>query len=135
MKKEELPQDQSALTQMTRELMYVKDKDGKYTTDLSTGWDEKREALDNAWDDIKERVEEAKLAVARGEKSPIYYFMELNIMDFPVLSGYTGYWKFTLKRHLKPSVFKSLSDKKLLKYAKAFGITLEELKNFSADKK
>ena len=135
MKKEELPQDQSALTQMTRELMYVKDKDGKYTTDLSTGWDVKREALDSAWEDINERVEAAKQAVSNGEMSPIYYYMELNIMDFPVLSGYTGYWKFTLKRHLKPTVFKSLSDKKLLKYAKAFGITLEELKNFSAETK
>lgn len=29
MKKEELPQDDSALAAMTRELMYVKDKDGK----------------------------------------------------------------------------------------------------------
>ena len=131
MKKEELPQDQSALTQMTRELMYVKDKDGKYTTDLSTGWDVKREALDNAWDDIKERVEAAKLAVINGEKSPIYYYMELKIMDFSVLSGYTGYWKFTLKRHLKPNVFKSLSDKKLLKYAKVFNISLQELKKFN----
>jgi hypothetical protein len=130
MKKEELPQDQSALTKMTRELMYVKDKDGKYTTDLSTGWDVKREALDSAWDDIKDRVDAAKLAVHNGEMSPIYYFMELNIMDFPVMSGYTGFWKFTIKRHLKPSVFKSLSKKKLEKYAKAFSITVDELKNF-----
>ncbi|MFL5763253.1 MAG: hypothetical protein ACJ77K_04865 [Bacteroidia bacterium] len=130
MKKEELPQDKSALASMTRELMYVKDKEGKYTTDLSTGWDVKKNALDNAWDDIKERIEEARAAVKNGEKSPIAYFMELRIMDFPVLSGYTGFWAFTIKRHMKPGVFKGLSDKKLAVYAKAFEISVEELKNF-----
>jgi hypothetical protein len=130
MKKEELPQDPSALASMTRELMYVKDKDGKYTSDLSTGWEVKKDALDNAWDDIKERIEIARIAVSKGEKSPIYYFMELKIMDFPVLSGYTGFWTFTIKRHMKPNVFKSLSEKKLNKYANAFEISVEELKNF-----
>ncbi len=130
MKKEELPQDDSALTSMTRELMYVKDKDGKYTTDLSKGWEVKQAALDNAWDDIHERTEEARTAVKNGEKSAIYYFMEMKIMDLSVLSGYTGFWKFTIKRHLKPSVFKNLSDEKLSIYAKVFEITVQELKNF-----
>jgi hypothetical protein len=130
MKKEELPQDKSALASMTRELMYVKDKEGKYTTDLSTGWEVKKTALDNAWDDIKERVESARADVKNGIKSPIYYYMELKIMDFPVLSGYTGFWTFTIKRHMKPNIFKSLSENKLRIYAKAFDITVEELKNF-----
>ena len=130
MKKEDLPQDESALTNITRELMYVKDKEGKYTTDLSTGWEVKKSALDNAWDDIKERAEDARLAVQNGEKSPIFYFMELKIMDLTILTGYTGFWRFTIKRHMKPNVFKSLSDEKLNIYAKAFEISLEELKNF-----
>ena len=130
MKKEELPQDQSALTGITRELCYVKDKDGKYITDLSTGWQIKKDALENAWDDIKERTEAARRAVKNGEKSPIYYFMELKLMDFAVLSGYTGFWIFSIKRHLKPDVFRALSDKKISSYAKAFDIAVEELKNF-----
>lgn len=130
MKKEELPQDDCALASMTRELMYVKDKDGKYTTELSKGWEVKVAALDNAWDDIKERAEEARAEVAKGEKSPIHYFMELKMMNFTLLSGYTDFWKFTIKRHLKPSVFKSLSEKKLNIYASVFEITVEELKNF-----
>jgi hypothetical protein len=130
MKKEDLPQDKSALGAMTREVCYVKNSDGKYTTGLSTGWEVKKDALDNAWEDIKERVEAARIAVKNGEKSPVYYFMELRIMDFQVLSGYTGFWKFNIKRHLKPDVFKSLSDKKLSRYAKAFDISIEELNNF-----
>ncbi len=130
MKKEELPQDKSALESMTRELLYVKDKDGKYTTALSTGWEVKKDALDNAWDDIRQRVEDAKKAVLNGEKSPVYYYMELRLMDFPVLSGYTGFWIFTIKRHLDPERFKSLNDKKLAIYAKAFDVTIDDLKNF-----
>ena len=130
MKKEDLPQDKSALDKVTRELCYVKNEEGKYTTGLSTGWEVKKDALDNAWDDIKQRVEEAGNAVKNNEKSPIYYFMELRLMDLQVLSGYTGFWKMTIKRHLKPNVFQNLSDKKLNIYAKAFDISVEELKKF-----
>lgn len=131
MKKEDLPQDPSALVGVTRDVCYVKDKDGKYTTDLSIGWDVKKQALDNAWEDINERVHEAAAKVKSGEISPIFYFMEKKLMDISLLSGYTGFWKFTIKRHFKPSVFKSLSDSKLEVYAKAFDISLDELKKFN----
>lgn len=130
MKKEDVPQDPSALLGVTRDVCYVKDANGKYTTDLSIGWDVKKQALDNAWDDIKERVSEAALQVKNGEVSPVYYFMELKLMDVTLLSGYTGFWKWTIKRHFKPSIFKILSDAKLMIYAKAFEISVEELKNF-----
>ena len=130
MKKEDLPQDAGALDKFTREVCYVKNQDGKYETALSKGWDVKKEALDSAWTDVNERIEEARQAVAKGEKSPVHYFMELKLMDLPVLSGYTGFFGFFIKRHLKPSVFKNLSEKKLEKYARAFDITVEELKNF-----
>lgn len=130
MKKEDVPQDPSALVGITRDVCYVKDANGKYTTDLSIGWDVKKQALDNAWDDIKERVAEAALQVKNGEVSPVFYFMELKLMDLTLLSGYTGFWKWTIKRHFKPSVFKTLSNTKLISYAKAFDISIEELKNF-----
>ena len=130
MKKEDLPQDAGALDKFTREVCYVKNQDGKYETALSKGWDVKKEALDSAWTDVNERIEEARQAVIRGEKSPVHYFMELRLMDLPVLSGYTGFFSFFIKRHLKPSVFKNLSEKKLGKYARAFDVTIEELKNF-----
>jgi hypothetical protein len=133
MKKEETPQDKSALDKVTRELMYVKNSDGKYTTDLSSGWNVKKEALDNAWDDINERVKAAAEAVKNGEKSPVLYFMEKKLMDLQLLADYTGFWKFSIKRHMKPSVFRNLSSEKLNRYAKAFDISIEELKNFKGD--
>lgn len=130
MKKEDLPQDPGALDKFTREVCYVKNQDGKYETALSKGWDVKKQALDSAWEEVNERVEDARRAVANGEKSPVYYFMELRLMDLSVLSGYTGIFPFFIKRHFKPSVFKGLSERKLEKYARAFDITVSELKNF-----
>lgn len=130
MKKEDLPQDPGALDKFTREVCYVKNDEGKYETALSKGWDVKKQALDSAWEEVNERVEYARKAVANGEKSPVYYFMELRLMDLSVLSGYTGIFPFFIKRHFKPSVFKGLSERKLEKYARAFDITVSELKNF-----
>jgi len=56
--------------------------------------------------------------------------MELNKMDFSILSSYVGIWTFFVKQHTKSGKFRKLSEKTLQKYADAFGITVEELKNF-----
>lgn len=130
MKKEDLPQDPGALDKFTREVVYVKNEDGKYETALSRGWNVKKDALDSAWVEVNERIEDARKAVANGEKSPVYYYMEFRLMDMTVLSGYTGFFPFFIKRHMKPSVFEGLSQRKLEKYAKAFDISVDELKNF-----
>ena len=130
MKKEDLPQDPGALDKFTREVCYVKNSNGKYETALSRGWEVKKDALDSAWVDVNERIENARQAVVRGEKSPVYYFMELRLMDVTVLSGYTGFFSFFVKRHMRPSVFQNLSENKLAKYAKAFDISINDLKNF-----
>lgn len=130
MKKEELPQDPSALAEFTREVCYVKGKDGAYEQALSTGWNVKAEALDEAWKDINARIVLAADQVKKGEKSPVLFFMEVRLMDMQTLSGYTGFWGFTIKKHMKPSAFQKLSDKKLNIYARAFRITLEALTKF-----
>lgn len=130
MKKKDLPQDESALSYMTRELQYVQKDDGSYGTDLSKGWNVKKAALDAALEDLKEQVKEAKDAVLKGKKSPIYYFMVMRRMDMPVLRGYTGFWPFLIRRHMRPRVFKRLNDKKLKRYADAFDVTVDELRNF-----
>lgn len=130
MEKKDIPQDSSALKSMTREVYYVKNSDGKYETGLSSGWSVKNEALDNTWEDIKEQVEDAKKAVLNGDKSPVYYYFTLQLMDYKVLSGYTGFWKVSIKKHMTSKGFKKLSDKKIEKYAKAFNINIDELKKF-----
>ena len=131
MKKENVPQDKSSLANFTREVCYVKNKDGKYETELSTGWETKAVALENAWEEINRRTEQAKKDCAAGKVSPIAYYLEFTLMDMSVLAGYTGFFSWQIKRHMKPTVFQKLSDKKLQKYASAFDVTVIELKNFN----
>ena len=131
MKKEEIPQDDGALNKLTREVVYAVDSSGNYSTELSTGWDVKTKALDAAWEDIQQRIGNARQKVLNNEASPILYFMELRLMDIGLVAAYTGFWKWTVKQHLKPSVFKKLSEKKLQQYADAFNVSVEELKTMN----
>jgi hypothetical protein len=134
MEKEKVPQDKSNLTKNNvKELLYATDENGNYTTTLSTGWEPKTIALSNSIDDINERIAEAKMQVETGEASPIYYYMELNKMDLTILASYVGLWKWRVKRHFKPEVFAKLNDKILKKYADAFDISVDELKNIKTD--
>ena len=135
MKKDEIPQDDGALNKLTREVVYAVDASGKYSTELSTGWDVKIKALDLAWEDIENRIEAAKQKVLNNEASPILYFLELRLMDLGILASYTGFWGWTIKRHLKPSVFNKLSEQKLQQYADAFNVSVEELKTMKVHDK
>lgn len=128
MKKDEIPQDPSALDKFTKEVCYAVDGSGNYVTELSRGWEVKATALDVAWKDIEQRITAARLKVQNGEASPLLFFMELRLMDTGIVSAYTGFWKWQVKRHLKPGVFKRLSDKKLQQYATAFNVSVTELK-------
>lgn len=131
MKKGEVPQDQGALGKVTKEVCYATDSEGRYTTELSTGWNVKAEALDLAWGDIEKRIAAAKQEVLDGKASPLRFFMEYRLMDTAILAGYTGFWKWQIKRHLKPDVFKNLSNQKLQKYAEAFNIKVEDLQTMT----
>jgi hypothetical protein len=131
MKKDEVPQDLSSLGKITKEVCYATDSSGKYGVALSSGWEVKINALDVAWGDIEKRIASAKEKVLNNEASPLLFFMEYRLMDIGILAGYTGFWQWQIKRHLKPSVFKRLSGKQLQKYAEAFNIKLEDLKSMT----
>ena len=131
MKEENVPQDMGALGKITKEVCYATDSSGKYVTELSSGWDVKSGALDVAWKDVEERIAAAKQKVLNGEASPLLFFMEYRLMDIEILAGYSEFWEWQVKRHLKPDVFKKLSDKKLQKYADAFNVKVEDLKTMT----
>ena len=131
MKKENVPQDMGALGKITKEVCYATDSSGKYVTELSSGWDVKNGALDVAWKNVEERIAKAKQRVLNGEASPLLFFMEYRLMDIEILAGYSGFWQWQVKRHLKPDVFKNLSEKKLQKYADAFNVKVEDLKTMT----
>jgi hypothetical protein len=128
MKKNEVPQDKSNLESANfKELCYAVDENGEYTTELSTGWNPKTIALDNAIEALNERIAASKQRVIDKKVSPLEYYMELHKMDLPILASYVGMWKWRVKRHFKPAVFKNLNNKILQKYADVFDISIEEL--------
>lgn len=130
MKKGEVPQDESNLASANiKDMVYAIDENGDYTTELSTGWTPKTIALDNAIQEIEERIADAKKRVDENKTSPIEYYMEFHKMDPPVLASYMGVWQWRVKRHFKPSVFKKLSKKMLQKYADVFEISIDQLKH------
>lgn len=131
MKKEDVPQDLSSLGKITKEVCYATDNSGKYVTELSKGWDIKITALDATWQDIEGRIAAAREKILHKEASPLLFFMERGLMDIGILAGYTGFWKWQIKRHLKPDVFKNLPDKKLQRYAEVFNVSLEDFKNMN----
>lgn len=131
MKKSEVPQDHGRIVQKgSRELYYAIDENGEYTTALSTGWEAKNIVQDHTMQVLQEDIDQAKADCRAGLVSPIVYFMRLTRMDLGVLSGYTGFWKWRIQRHMKPQGFSKLNEKQLQKYAAAFDITVETLKNF-----
>ena len=131
MKKNEVPQDVSSLGKITTEVCYATDSTGKYTTEQSRGWDVKIEALDVTWQNVENKIAAAKQKALNNEVSPLLFFMERGVMDVSILAGYSGFWKWQVKRHLKHRVFKNLSSKTLLKYAEVFNVTVEELKTMN----
>jgi hypothetical protein len=131
MKKEDVPQDLSSLGKITKEVCYVTDNSGKYITELSRGWDIKITALNATWEDIEGRIAAAREKVSDNKASPLLFFMEQGLMNIGILASYTGFWKWQIKRHLKPAVFKNLSDKKLWRYAEVFNVSVDHLKNMN----
>lgn len=131
MKKEDVPQDLSSLGKITKEVCYATDNSGKYVTELSNGWNIKITALDATWQDIEGRIAAAREKVLNKEASPLLFFMERGLMDIGILAGYTGFWKWQIKRHLKPAVFKNLPDNKLRRYAEVFNVSVDDFKNMN----
>lgn len=130
MKKGEVPQDKVYMQKgKIRDLCYVVDDNGEYTTELSLGWDPKNDAITQAWSDINEKLEKVILRLIDGKTSPVEYYMVKNIMNTGMLSKYTGIRKWQIRRHFKPSVFAGLPDGILENYASTFKISVEQLRN------
>ena len=128
----EVPQDKKNFKdgdKAPKKVMYVTTQDGSYTQTQSAGWEAENLALEQAWEEIETQLKEEKILVQENKVSPISYYMKKNRMDLPILASYVSMWQWRVKRHLKPTVFKSLSDSILKKYADAFNISIEELKN------
>jgi hypothetical protein len=132
MKINEVPQDKEAFKGKSevRKLIYATKEDGTYTNVNSEGWEVENLATTQAWEAVLEDLKETEQQVKAGTLSPIPYFMQKSLMELAMLAKYMGKWKWQIKRHFKPEVFAKLDDQTLGKYAKVFGISIDELKSF-----
>jgi hypothetical protein len=135
MKKNEVPQDGDNLVKgASNWLNYAVDQDGKYVPEISVGWEPENIALEQAWEVIHEKVALAKEKVIAQQLSPIAYFMEVNMMDVPLLAKYMNKFQWQVRRHLQPAIFKQLSTDTIQQYAFIFKISVTELTNFTPNK-
>jgi glucosamine 6-phosphate synthetase-like amidotransferase/phosphosugar isomerase protein len=132
MKINEVPQDNEAFKGKSdvHKLIYATKEDGSYTSVTSEGWEVENLATTQAWEAVLEDLKATEEKVKKGELSPIPYFMQKSLMELPVLAKYMGKWRWQVKRHFKPEVFRKLDDKTLEQYCSVFGISLDTLKNF-----
>lgn len=126
MKKEEVPQH-GGLTAGCREVNYAVDADGKYSLELSVGWEAKNATLRQAWEAIVEQLHLVLAEISAGHKSPLAYHMVKNQMDVSLLAQYSGFSRWRVKRHLKPQVFERLNSSVLAVYADLFRISITQL--------
>lgn len=125
----EVPQDAAFLKAgKVRDVCYAVDDEGNYTQVLSVGWDPKNEAIRQAWKQINSKSEKIRQKVLQGKLSPLAYHMERGLMNITLLSQYTGFSWWAVRRHMKPSGFKKLSSSDLEKYAETLTISVETLK-------
>ncbi|MEJ2594719.1 MAG: hypothetical protein P8100_06240 [bacterium] len=128
MKSKEVPQDDANMMRgKWKDPIYTVNEKGEYVTSYSLGWEAKNAVMQQAWDNINEKVEEVRQKVLRGELSPIAFYMEKNIMDARLLAKYIGICRWKVKRHLKQKHFQKLDRSMLDKYAAIFDITTEQL--------
>jgi len=112
-----------------RELSYSYQEGGNFEKTVGFHGETDRVVLQQAWDLFQERIEDARERVLAGKVSPIVFYMEKNLLDPLNLSMMAGIAVWRVKWHFRPGVFKRLPGKILEKYAGAFNITVEELKN------
>ena len=133
MKSKDVPQDDANMMEgKWKDPIYTVDENGKYTTSYSLGWDVKNAVMQQAWDNINEKIDLARQTIRDGEASPLIYFIEKNIMDVGLLAKYMGIWKWKVKKHMKPKHFNNLKEEELKKYAEIFNVTVEELIDLEA---
>lgn len=128
MKIKDVPQDGKILTQSeVRDVCYAVDENGDYKQVISVGWDPKNEAIDYAWETIREECEEIKKDVLAGKASPLAYHIHRLVMTPEILASYSGFSKREIKRWCEAKHFAKMSPGELQRIADALRIDVKQL--------
>lgn len=112
-----------------RELHYSFEPGKGYTRKVDYHYPGNQVIIKQSWDEAESRLKDISAKIKEGQLSPIAFYMEKNLMELPMLSDYTGFMRWRIKRHLKPKVFSKLKPGTLSNYASVFNIGVNELMN------
>ncbi|MCU1717881.1 hypothetical protein [Pseudomonas sp. 5P_3.1_Bac2] len=127
MKLDDVPQDSSTVYGGHSKLLYAVDAEGHYQGAQSAGWEPETYSTQLAVAELQEQEAEAHAAWQRGELSALGFLMYRYRLDEPALAQVTGLWRWRVRRHLRPHIYRKLSAAVLSRYAEAFGLPLADL--------
>lgn len=133
MKISEVPQDDTKTMHGEKKAVYAVDDQGRYMQTTTKGWEAEDIVLDQVIKEFEEKAKEAAMRVRNNKTSSIEYFMYINWMDPLTLAQAMGLYRWQLKRHFKPGIFKKLNNKTLAEYARLFKVPVNELINFTGE--
>jgi len=125
MKKEQVPQD--GVYKGGYKAVYAVDRDGRYTTARTSGWEVEGLVTAMAAEEYRHLAEEVLLRARQGLCSPLEFHMHNVRMDLQTLSQSTGLFRWRIRRHFRPAVFNKLSPRMLALYADTLGMTVDAL--------
>ncbi|MBP7124813.1 hypothetical protein KBD49_00420 [Myxococcota bacterium] len=110
-----------------RIVTYRPDDQGRVVARQDDGFEESRLVHEQAWEVIHRDSARAWEEVRAGRRSPLYFHMVANLMHPDDLAEHAGMWRWRVRRHLRPEVFRRLPRRVLERYAEVLGVTVEEL--------
>jgi hypothetical protein len=123
-----VPQEGNATLGGHRKAVYARDAQGRMVIAASRGWEAEEIVTSHAVEALQAQAEAARLRVEAGLASPLEYWMYARRMDVGLLAQSTGFWRWQVRRHLRPEVFSRLSAAKLQRHADALGLPADLLK-------
>ena len=127
MQEKQVPQDHNSLLNGERKAVYAVGEDGKYKIVPSIGWNVEEQVTTLHIEEFRRLATEALARACKKECSSLEFHMYNRRMDPTLLAQCTGFFKWTVLRHLKPQHFEKCPEHKKQCYAEALGLSLAEL--------
>jgi hypothetical protein len=125
----EVPERSAPLFEGLHKAVYVTDDRGRYLIAKSGGSEAEVSVTEEAVSWFSKQAAEARERALRGETSPLEVHMCRQRMDIPTLAQATGFWRWQVRRHLRPRVFARLDARTLVRYAEAMGVSVARLQS------
>jgi hypothetical protein len=127
MKKQEVPQQNAKAFMGHSKLLYAVDEQGRYVPAPCNGWEAEEIVLDQAIAEYVRLAADAWRRSREGQASTLEYHMFKQRMDVVLLAQSTGFFKWTVRRDLRPGAFQKLSYSRRERYGDALGLTPAQL--------